>query len=57
MTRMTGGGGLNEGATLRAYSTMSLGRRKSAAHFVTGERAEVYRRVRIGVVGPSGDSS
>jgi hypothetical protein len=36
---------------------MGPGRRKDAARFVTGERAEVYRRVCDGVVGASGDSS
>jgi hypothetical protein len=36
---------------------MAAGRRKDAAPFVTGERAEVYRRVCDGVVGASGDSS
>jgi hypothetical protein len=38
LMRMAGGGNLNEGATLRAYRTMAAGRRKDAAHFVTGER-------------------
>jgi hypothetical protein len=30
---------------------------KGAARFVMGDRAEVYRRVRSGAVGASGDSS
>jgi hypothetical protein len=36
---------------------MAARRRKGATRFVTGERAEVYRYVRRGVIGASGDSS
>lgn len=45
----------NEGAALRPQSAMAARRRKGAALLVTGERGEIDRYVRGGVVGASGD--
>jgi len=44
----------NEGIRLRPQSAMAAGWRKGAAPFAAGERAEVYRYMRRGMVGASG---